>query len=776
MQRSLFSGVSGLTTHQSILDITANNLANISTPGFKTSRNTFSSALLQTSFGGAGPSGSVGGTNPRQVGLGVRLATSDVDMRQGALVSTGRNLDLAVQGTGFFQVSNSERTMYTRVGNFGFDGDRSLVDLSSGNKLIGNLYGENNATTPIAFNVPITVPNGAVMPSKRTSEISLQGNLSSSAKAIQGSSLQTLFPLVDKTTGEAATDDTLLSNLSIFGNAVDPVTPTQQMRTIHMFGTKADGTGWSGDISVNVWKDKVTSLLSKLNATLVSGSVRFGTVNLENGNLMASPVGTGSGFSMFMGDAVTSGTFDETYAGTTGVTNAVGSTYTGVAVGTTVALGSGAASATPDVPATETDPYDPALTRAITNVRLQPTFVMPAVDYSGAAFVGQTLTVTVTNTTTGQPLGSIFIPAADYTSSSAARTFTLSTLPQVARTDTISYSISGTLDLGAGNNLTWATNYVNPNNVNHFIADGDGDGQLNLFDLDAQSLRFDASAWQYNDTTNSTFSWYRSRFVPEMQTSAIEVFDNLGGRHVVETRMFRNGSKPDPVDPTATRNSWDLILGIKDGEGVIIDDVVSGIEFDQGGRYTGELGRTQKGNIFVDLGYVGDPSSQVVRVDWSATGTTSPSSIDLNLGSPNGLDGLTGFGSRSTMSTFQDGYPDGKIDTLSVTSYGDLIGLFTNGINKKLAQIQLATFQNQEGLVNVGSNLWIDSPNSGSPTLLTAGQGGSGSIASGSLEGSNVDIATEFTRLITAQRGFQVNARVIQTTDSVLQELAGLIR
>jgi flagellar hook protein FlgE len=79
-------------------------------------------------------------------------------------------------------------------------------------------------------------------------------------------------------------------------------------------------------------------------------------------------------------------------------------------------------------------------------------------------------------------------------------------------------------------------------------------------------------------------------------------------------------------------------------------------------------------------------------------------------------------------------------------------------------------------MTNVGTNLWTVSANSGDPIVRQPGSAGSATVTSGALEGSNVDIASEFTRLITAQRGFQVNARVIQTTDSMLQELATLIR
>jgi len=123
----------------------------------------------------------------------------------------------------------------------------------------------------------------------------------------------------------------------------------------------------------------------------------------------------------------------------------------------------------------------------------------------------------------------------------------------------------------------------------------------------------------------------------------------------------------------------------------------------------------------------------------------------------------------------QDGYSDGTLENMSVSAEGDIVGLYSNGVSRKLAQLQLTTFRNPSGLSQLGSNLFGESVNSGVANRRVAGEG-AGFITSGALEGGNVDIATEFTRIITAQRGFQVNARVIQTTDDLLEELANLIR
>ena len=191
MQRSLYAGVSGLTNHQSILDVTASNLANVSTPGYKASRIGFATAMSQTQSAGGAPSGQTGGVNPRQVGLGVTSGTIDVDTRQGSLLATGRSLDLAIQGSGFFKVTRvnpSDGTFYSRVGNFGFDQNDDLVDLASGLRVNGIQQGLQGS---------ISLTQYRSINAQATSNVTFQGNLNANAQGLRGSSLQAVLPLVE---------------------------------------------------------------------------------------------------------------------------------------------------------------------------------------------------------------------------------------------------------------------------------------------------------------------------------------------------------------------------------------------------------------------------------------------------------------------------------------------------------------------------------------------------------------------------------------------------
>ncbi|MCU0864386.1 MAG: flagellar hook-basal body complex protein [Planctomycetes bacterium] len=162
---ALYTGLSGLRVHQTYIDVIGNNLANVSTPGFRGSRATFSDILSFTVRSGSGPSGTFGGINPLQIGTGAVMATVDTDTNQGTLQDTGRTLDVALQGKGFFTLTNGTQSFYSRVGSFGIDADRTLVDLRTGLRVVNSTGGD------------ITVPTADTLPANATTRVSFQGNL-----------------------------------------------------------------------------------------------------------------------------------------------------------------------------------------------------------------------------------------------------------------------------------------------------------------------------------------------------------------------------------------------------------------------------------------------------------------------------------------------------------------------------------------------------------------------------------------------------------------------
>jgi len=184
MIRSLFGGVSGLRNHQTLMDVIGNNIANVNTIGFKSGRVTFKESLAQTLKGAQGATENTGGKNPMQVGLGMTIGSIDSIFTQGNLENTGQVTDMAIQGDAFFVVSNGDRDMYTRAGNFQLDAKGRLVHPNNGFVLQGkmaNSLGEIPESTPVGN---ITLPLGTKIPAKATTEVKFSGNLDASGKAL----------------------------------------------------------------------------------------------------------------------------------------------------------------------------------------------------------------------------------------------------------------------------------------------------------------------------------------------------------------------------------------------------------------------------------------------------------------------------------------------------------------------------------------------------------------------------------------------------------------
>ena len=189
MLKSLFSGVSGLSSHQIALDVESNNIANVNTVGFKYSRANFSDLLAQTKQIATAPQGDLGGKNPLQVGLGTQIDSTTRIFSQGSIQNTDKVTDVAIQGDGFFVVSSdSGNTLkYTRSGDFKFDADGNFVD---NNGFIVQGWMRNEETRKIDNTGPIEglkIEPGLTTPASPTTVVNLKANLNSSNDVINKS-------------------------------------------------------------------------------------------------------------------------------------------------------------------------------------------------------------------------------------------------------------------------------------------------------------------------------------------------------------------------------------------------------------------------------------------------------------------------------------------------------------------------------------------------------------------------------------------------------------
>jgi flagellar hook protein FlgE len=242
MITSLASGISGLKTSQTALNVIGDNLANLNTSGFKASRVNFANELTQTMQSALAPSDGLGGRNPIQIGTGTKVSSIGKDFSQGNLTSTGRPFDLAIQGSGFFVLTDQFQDFYTRVGSFALDKDNNIVDSGTG-LMVKGVSGR-------AINVPV----GSTVEGRSTTTTKIAGNLNAEFK--EGAVNHISKSINPYTTGGAAsTGATLLNDL-------------EQTTTAYVVG------------------DKINVIGSEHNGTTVNKSFVYGTDGTTLGDLI----------------------------------------------------------------------------------------------------------------------------------------------------------------------------------------------------------------------------------------------------------------------------------------------------------------------------------------------------------------------------------------------------------------------------------------------------------------------------------------------------------
>jgi flagellar hook protein FlgE len=276
MTFALSAGVSGLQAHQKMLDVAGNNLANMNTTAFKTSNVTFSELLSETIDKGSSPTSDIGGTNPQQIGSGVGIAGIYRNMAQGNIISTSNPLDLAIEGEGYFVLSDREQNVYTRAGAFAIDADSYIVDPATGYRVqrsgsVGEIDGFQ-----IPGNGDIRIPYDVGIPAKTTSAITVSGNLSADAQPTT-----TQAQVMNSDIGFTTNNGTMAAETTEIGQ-LDQFTGTLASGTITISGYDKDGTAFDSGLTFAV--DGTTTLgdlIDHLNTNVLDGS----TASLVDGRI-----------------------------------------------------------------------------------------------------------------------------------------------------------------------------------------------------------------------------------------------------------------------------------------------------------------------------------------------------------------------------------------------------------------------------------------------------------------------------------------------------------
>jgi flagellar hook protein FlgE len=235
---------------------------------------------------------------------------------------------------------------------------------------------------------------------------------------------------------------------------------------------------------------------------------------------------------------------------------------------------------------------------------------------------------------------------------------------------------------------------------------------------------------------------------------SVNVFDSQGGQQPITFDFIKTGANSWAYEATYGGNAANVTsTNISQGT----------ISFNSDGTLANVNGAS--------------PASGTVSltIPWAAASGLQPQTVSLNLGTVGGTDGLTQYDSQSVLNgQTVDGSAFGSVTGVTVAKDGTVTALFSNGLTQDVYKIPLATFTNPDGLGQLSGNAYTTTKASGPANINLANSGATGAIQSQSLENSTVDLATEFTNLITTQRAYSASARIITTADQMLQQLEQL--
>ncbi len=723
MLRSLWSGVSGLKSEQEAMDVVGNNVANVNTIGFKKGRITFVDVLSQTMSAATGPEGNIGGKNATQVGLGDTVAVVDNIFSQGSLQATSKITDLAIQGDGFFIVSDDggKTYRYTRAGDFSFDAAGNLVN-PEGFIVQGWMANDETHKINTAASVEnIVVPQDKTVPAGITKNITIKANLNG------GDHIQEMAPAHGKVdaNGNSATPDDMAVLFDVNGDAINLGKEIAKFATIDTnFSKIYDIDGHQIQLSSNATISMDVTYGGTTSTITVSYGADFSTVG-SLADALSNAINQAFGANIVSVTLTSDGEIKLTDTGNTSLTLANIVT---------------------------TGDLNGYLKHALINLQSgegRSAIIQPNHSRTTLTFLEEP----------GDVLAMSFDGGANYNTYRYVQSDTGVGNSDFHTIEDLRAEIQQDIVTGgnAGGNGAWATS----SNQNLDWVDIDpktGEIVINNYSPDnkvigavySNNLKFATIMGTLSGLVSSGSHVASQPFEAAVHITSIDVYDSLGNKHTV-TFTFRKAT----YDPVTKRTTWNWEATVPaPGE---VSNNHGEVEFDQTGR----------------LVYLSSPLA--ITVDWK--NGTKQQVINLNFGDLNTFDGLTQFSLPSqTTAQSQDGYPGGSLQRIMINQDGVIVGIFSNGKSYPLAQVALAKFTNNEGLMKEGNSMYAETSNSGAPTIGTAGTGGRGTFAPSHLEMSNVDLAEEFTNMIVYERAFQANSRSITTSDQMIQELLNLKR
>lgn len=834
--RSLWSGVSGLQAHQVAMDVEGNNISNVNTTGFKYSRADFGTMFSQTVKIATAPTDGRGGSNPLQIGLGVSVSSTTRIHSQGSVQTTDKNTDVAINGDGFFMVSDDGGlTRYlTRSGDFKLDAYGNFVN-NAGFVVQGwNINWDTQSIDSSRTPQNIFIDPGMHIPAAKSTEVAIKANLNSGLSV--GTAKTPIYGLdsvhgFNKKDGTAKNEnDTGITQF--YTTSKNSVEVTEKgVDCAALFNGKGDGLNLRD--GQGIW---VSYADSKFSTDVPNG------VNVFNPNTQATQNGV-----IFWGDENNAVNLDITLNGVRIQNNSIKSLDQAI-----------------EYINTFTAPTD---TREGTGVK-----AVRKADGSGIEFIntnadGTTdnmknidLVVNQANTagerhnltwqannnsfqaaSTKQGANSVWIPGNNPVNGTeriqivTAHKYVYSSTP--VQLDPM-YNPDGGPAFNQANINTPGTaennyrNAVNGSLLNTTVRTFRTTEDLReLLQRDARygvdydgSGGFEADGSDVNEgvkvTVGATGEFIISN--PNVQSTPPNgIVQNNRRPHDISFNVTAYTDAKGKVSTnmafTNIFKGFDGVLTVgnsnRQSEQLFLSAFSAGLEiFDSlGSKHTIEVqfvkqSTTQDGGnewqmiIRVpepaEINTTGEGPNNIVvgtarfnndgslanyspkTINFSPNNGAAPNQqIKLSFGTSGSNDGLVSSNSASTLTgQATDGYTSGNLkpDAIRVDDKGNILGEFTNGKTFAVAKMAMASVANNSGLEEIGGNLFKVTANSGAIVVGEAGTGGRGEMKTSALEMSNVDLSRSLTELIIIQRGYQANSKTISTSDQMLQTLIQL--
>lgn len=834
--RSLWSGVSGLQAHQVAMDVEGNNISNVNTTGFKYSRADFGTMFSQTVKIATAPTDGRGGSNPLQIGLGVSVSSTTRIHSQGSVQTTDKNTDVAINGDGFFMVSDDGGlTRYlTRSGDFKLDAYGNFVN-NAGFVVQGwNINWDTQSIDSSRTPQNIFIDPGMHIPAAKSTEVAIKANLNSGLSV--GTAKTPIYGLdsvhgFNKKDGTAKNEnDTGITQF--YTTSKNSVEVTEKgVDCAALFNGKGDGLNLRD--GQGIW---VSYADSKFSTDVPNG------VNVFNPNTQATQNGV-----IFWGDENNAVNLDITLNGVRIQNNSIKSldqaieyinTFTAptdTREGTGVKAVRKADGSGIEFINTNAD----GTTDNMKNIDL-------VVNQANTAGERHNLTWQANNnsfqaTSRKQGANSVWIPGNNPVNGTeriqivTAHKYVYSSTP--VQLDPM-YNPDGGPAFNQANINTPGTaennyrNAVNGSLLNTTVRTFRTTEDLReLLQRDARygvdydgSGGFEADGSDVNEgvkvTVGATGEFIISN--PNVQSTPPNgIVQNNRKPHDISFNVTAYTDAKGKVSTnmafTNIFKGFDGVLTVgnsnRQSEQLFLSAFSAGLEiFDSlGSKHTIEVqfvkqSTTQDGGnewqmiIRVpepaEINTTGEGPNNIVvgtarfnndgslanyspkTINFSPNNGAAPNQqIKLSFGTSGSNDGLVSSNSASTLTgQATDGYTSGNLkpDAIRVDDKGNILGEFTNGKTFAVAKMAMASVANNSGLEEIGGNLFKVTANSGAIVVGEAGTGGRGEMKTSALEMSNVDLSRSLTELIIIQRGYQANSKTISTSDQMLQTLIQL--